>query len=203
MLLREKLLHTTWRQPDADITITYLWKGVVRTSGSYKSQHARHIAQVATRAGVPPTLILTAMGAYDSQWQSAHEVSRRLSGLFEGIGARWPPAEAGSPLVVSAGPSSCAAGKKYSVYMGRSTRHGSFHTLDNASALIPGARQAALNHSGVLFVDTSHVQMSVPPLRTSPCHYDLPLGLMAETLVQIVLNALAAGAPSAPDATRP
>ena len=68
-------------------------------------------------------------------------------------------------------------------------RHGSFHNLDNSSALIPGARQAALNHS-VLFVDSSRPMLTVPPLRTSPCHYDLPLGVMAEALVQVALNAL-------------
>ena len=193
MLLREKLLYTSWA--DHGVRISYLWKGVVRTSGSYKTQHARHIAQVASRVGngAPPTLVIAAMGAYDSQWQNANEVSRRLSGLFEGITTRWPAAEAGSPLVLSAGPSSCARDKKYSVYMGSGTRHGSFRNLDNASALIPLARQAALNNS-VLFVDTSYTQMSVPPLRTSPCHYDLPLGVMAETLVQITLNALSATA---------
>ena len=73
--------------------------------------------------------------------------------------------------------------------MGRGTRHGSFHNLDNASALIPGARQAATNHS-VLFLNSEPLQLAVPPLRTSPCHYDLPVGLMAETLVQVALKAI-------------
>ena len=67
MLLRDKLLWTTWTH--GPTTISYLWKGVIRTSGSYKAQHARHIHQVATLVGKPPSLIVLAMGAYDSQWQ--------------------------------------------------------------------------------------------------------------------------------------
>jgi len=189
MLLRESLLWGTWLEPTHDVRLTYLWKGVIRTSGSYKAQHARHLAQVAAKAGRPPTIIVAAMGTYDSQWQDAQEVTTRLSGLFRGLADRWPAGEAGAPLLIANGPSSCAAGKKYSVYMGRGTRHGTFRNLDNASALIPGAREAARNHS-VLYVDTSPMQMSAPPLRTSPCHYDLPLGVVAESLVQVTLNGL-------------
>ena len=133
------------------------------------------------------------MGQYDSQWQNAGEVGIRLSGLFQGLTDRWPASEHHSPLLLANGPSSCARSKKYSVYMGRGTRHGTFHNLDNASALIPYARTAAANHS-VLFVDTSHSQMSVPSIRTSPCHYDLPLGIMSEALVQITLNGLRSAA---------
>ena len=40
-------------------------------------------------------------------------------------------------------------------------------------------------------VDTSSVMLTVPPLRSSPCHYDLPIGIMAEALVLITLSALA------------
>lgn len=61
--------------------------------------------------------------------------------------------------------------------------------------LIPHARAAAANHS-VLYVDTSGPQMSVPPLRSSPCHYDLPIGKVAEALVQIVLGGLRSGSSS-------
>ena len=237
MLLRESLLWGTWLEPTHDVRLTYLWKGVIRTSGSYKAQHARHLAQVAAKAGRPPTIIVAAMGTYDSQWQDAQEVTTRLSGLFRGLADRWPAGEAGAPLLIANEPSSCAAGKKYSVYMGRGTRHGTFRNLDNASALIPGAREAARNHS-VLYVDTSPMQMSAPPLRTSPCHCpvgvlnarilipppvlltpshpsssptlprpsaahslrcwrsslawadDLPLGVVAESLVQVTLNGL-------------
>ena len=88
------------------------------------------------------------------------------------------------------GPSSCTPGK-YSVYMGHGTRHNTFKNMENASALIPNARAAAANES-VLYVDTSGPQMSVPPLRNSPCHYDLPIGRIAESLVQIALHGLAA-----------
>jgi len=190
LLLREKLLYTSWKDEEHGITLSYLWKGVIRTSGSYKAQHARHIAQVASRVGSRPTLIIAAMGAYDSQWQNVVEVSRRLSGLFEGMRSRWPVTDPTSPVVISVGPSSCSADGKYSNYMGKGTHHNTFKKLDNSSALAPFARQAALNNSGVLFIDTRKVQMSVPPLRTSPCHYDLPLGSAAETLIQIVLNAL-------------
>jgi hypothetical protein len=196
LLLRDKLIWTTFRVPGTTeaegITISYLWKGVVRTSGSYKAQHARHLAQVAAKVGTPPTILLAAMGAYDSQWQSVEEVSKRLSGLFEGIAQKWPADEAGAPLVMFSGPSSCARGKKFSVYMGKETRHNHFHNMANASSLIPYARQAATNHS-VLYIDTSKVQMEVPPLRSSPCHYDLPIGRMVEVLVQVVLSALASG----------
>ena len=167
-----------------------MWKGVIRTSGSYRSQHARHIATVAAKIGRPPTLIVAQMGTYDSQWQPATEVSLRLGGLFEGLAARWPPGPA-APLLLSLGPSSCAGNHKYSVYMGRNTRSGSFKNLDNASSLAPYARAAVLNHSA-LFLDTRPAQMTVPPLRTSPCHNDLPLGATAEVLVQTALNALAA-----------
>ena len=193
MLLRDSLLWGTWHDSrGSNITLTYLWKGVIRTGGSYKSQHARHIAQVAQKVGRPPTAIVVAMGAYDSQWQAAEEVAGRMSGLYQGLGARWPAAEAASPLLLTLLPSSCTPGKKYSVYMGRGTRHGSFHNLDNSSALIPLARQAAVNRS-VLYVDTSRAQTTVPPLRTSPCHYDLPIGIVAEILVQVTLNALSRG----------
>jgi hypothetical protein len=132
------------------------------------------------------------MGAYDSQWQTEGEVSKRLAGLFQGLTERWPVAAAASPLLLTNGPSSCSPNKQYSYYMGRGTRHGTFRNMDNASALIPGARQAATNHS-VLFVDTSAAQMSVPPSRSSPCMYDLPRGAVADSLVQITLNALRAG----------
>ena len=172
-----------------------LWKGVVRTSGSYAAQHARHLATVASRVGErPPSLILIAMGTYDSQWQNVHEVSHRLEGLFEGITQRWPVASAGSPLVAFLGPSSCAPNRhQYSVHMGHSTRHNHFHNMDNASALIPFARRAAANRS-VLYVDPSPLQMSVPPLRSSPCHYDLPLGITVEALVQVTISGLVAAA---------
>lgn len=189
MLLRDSLLWGTWHEPTHDITVTYLWKGVIRTAGSYKQQHARHLAEVAAKVGKPPSLLVAAMGAYDSQWQNEKEVATRLSGLYQGLAGRWPAASPDAPLLLANGPSSCPAGRKYSVYMGRGTRHGSFHNLDNASALIPGARQAALNNS-VLFVDTHHPQTTAPPLRTSPCHYDLPLGVVAEALVQIALSGL-------------
>jgi hypothetical protein len=194
LLLRDKLLHTTYRAPpltngDPGAIVTYLWKGVVRTAGSYKSQHARHVAQVAAKVGVSPTVIVAAMGTYDSQWQTVGEVSGRLEGLFEGLAARWPATAAGSPLLLFSGSSSCTHGKKYSVYMGKDTRNNHFKNMPNASALIPYARRAAANRS-VLFLDTAPVLSRVPPLRTSPCHYDLPLGLMAETLIQITLSAL-------------
>ena len=200
LLLREKLLHSSWNSssalhdPGRTTTVSYLWKGVIRTSGSYKSQHARHLATVASRVGRPPTLILVAMGAYDSQWQNVHEVSHRLAGLFEGLAQRWPASDPRPPLLAFSGPSSCAQGKRYSVYMGHSTRHNTFHNMDNASSLIPFARQAAANHS-VLYVDTSGPQMSVPPMPSSPCHYDLPIGRTVEALVQIALRGFAAAAP--------
>ena len=63
--------------------------------------------------------------------------------------------------------------------------------MDNASALIPHARVAAANHS-VLYVDVQPAQLSAPPLRSSPCHYDLPLGIVSELNVQLVLNSLRA-----------
>ena len=189
LLLREKLLHSTWTLQRHSITITYLWKGVVRTSGSYKSQHSRHLATIASKVGRAPSFIVSAMGAYDSQWQNVHEVSKRLAGLFEGMANKWPAADAGSPLLLFNGPSSCAKNKQYSVYMGSGTRHGTFRNMDNASSLIPYARVAAYNHS-VLYLDTSGPQMSVPPLRNSPCMYDLPIGRMAESLVQIALRAV-------------
>lgn len=189
MLLRDSLLWGTWHEPSHNITLTYLWKGVIRTSASYGRQHARHLAEVATKVGTGPTIIVAAMGAYDSQWQDEFEVSKRLAGLYRGISERWPASGTGAPLLIGLGPSSCTPGKQYSHYQGRGTRHGSFHNLENASSLIPRARQAALNHS-VLFVDTSAPQTSVPPLRSSPCMYDLPIGLVAEAVVQIALSTL-------------
>ena len=191
LLLREKLFYSTWHGHAT--TVSYLWKGVIRTSGSYKSQHARHVATVASRIGRAPTLIVVAMGAYDSQWQNVAEVSKRLAGLFEGLVDRWPAREPSSPLLLYNGPSSCAPGKRYSVVMGQKTRHNTFHSMPNASALIPHARTAAANHS-VLYLDTSGPQMSVPELRNSPCHYDLPIGRTAEALVQIALRGVAATA---------
>ena len=151
LLLRDKVISTTFRAPPvgsaAGAIVTYVWKGVVRTSGSYKSQHARHLAQVAAKVGTPPTLILAAMGTYDSQWQTVGEVSIRLSGLFEGFAQRWPKSEARAPLLVYSGPSSCAPNKKYSVYVGKETRNNHFHNMANASALVPFARRAAANNS--------------------------------------------------------
>ena len=202
LLLREKLIYSSWStgvlgggaESDAT-TVTYLWKGVVRTSGSYKSQHPRHLASVASKVGRAPSLILVAMGAYDSQWQNVHEVSLRMNGLFEGFNHKWPAATPGAPLIMTNGPSSCARGKQYSVYMGHDTRHNTFHSMPNASALIPYARIAAANRS-VLYVDTSGPQMSVPPLRSSPCHYDLPIGRTAEALVQIALRGVMSAASS-------
>jgi hypothetical protein len=87
LLLRDKLLHTSWAVHDAEPSrsdasvLTYLWKGVVRTSGSYAAQHARHLATVASRVGRAPTLILVAMGAYDSQVRHHHQ-PHGLSALF-------------------------------------------------------------------------------------------------------------------------
>ena len=58
LLLREKLLFTSWRSPPSRratgealpaVEVSYLWKGVIRTSGSYKQQHARHLASVASK----------------------------------------------------------------------------------------------------------------------------------------------------------
>ena len=196
----DKLPFTSWELPPSrshvggggSTRLTYLWKGVVRTSGSFKAQHARHVSVVASKVGRPPTLIVLNMGAYDSQWQNAEEVGAvRLGGLFEGMRARWPAAAAGSPLILTTGPASCAGpGKPYSVYMGRGTRHGTFRNLDNASALIPNARRSAASHS-VVYVDSSPILASVPPLRTSPCYYDLPIGVMAEALVGTALQGLA------------
>jgi hypothetical protein len=51
------------------------------------------------------------------------------------------------------------------------------------------ARVAAANHS-VLFLDMAPPMLSAPPLRSSPCHYDLPVGRVAEALVQIALHGL-------------
>ena len=173
LLLRDKLVYSNWSAPAADasdaITVSYLWKGVVRTSGSYKSQHARHIATVAGRIGRAPSVILVAMGHYDSQWQNVHEVSLRMGGLFQGLNDKWPADAPASPLIMYSGPSSCMSRKPYSIYMGHDTRHNTFHSMPNASSLIPYARIAAANRS-VLYVDTSGPQMSVPPLRSSPCH---------------------------------
>eukprot|EP00966_Prymnesium_polylepis_P099384 2301743-Prymnesium_polylepis.1 len=73
--------------------------------------------------------------------------------------------------------------------MGSRTRHNIFHSLDNASALRPHARAAAENQS-VLFLDTLPSKLAFRPTRLTPCHYDLPLGPMAEALVQIALNGL-------------
>lgn len=200
LLLREKLIHVSFTLPSSSgngappTTVTYLWKGVIRTGGSYKSQHARHLHTVASRVGRAPSLVLVAMGAYDSQWQNVHEVSNRLGGLFEGLGQRWPAAQPAAPLFVTLGPSSCAPGKQYSVYMGSHTRHNTYKSMANASTLIPYARAAATNHS-VLYVDSSGPMLTVPPLRSSPCMYDLPIGRMAEALVQVVLRGVAAAAP--------
>ena len=121
-----------------------------------------------------------------------HEVSKRLSGLLGGLAQRWPVSDPQAPLISFLGPSSCAANKLYSVYMGRATRHNTYHNMDNASALIPFARRAAANHS-VLFVDTQPAQLSLPPLRSSPCHYDLPVGIVSELNVQLILNSLKVG----------
>ena len=43
LLLRDKVIHTSYRAPPLDdgrrgAIVTYVWKGVVRTSGSYKQQ---------------------------------------------------------------------------------------------------------------------------------------------------------------------
>lgn len=81
LLLREKLLYTSWKDDEHGITLSYLWKvrrsplrsqqmrqlipfaaligiiaslqGVIRTSGSYKAQHARHIAQAVACGRAP------------------------------------------------------------------------------------------------------------------------------------------------------
>ena len=205
MLLREKVISTTWQAPAPagaggrpGPILSYIWKGVVRTSGSYRTQHARHVAHVTAKVGVPPTILLISMGTYDSQWQSVREVSGRLGGLFEGLAARFRTAGNPKPphLIYSA-PTSCPRDRKYSVYMGKDTRHNHFHSMANASALVPYARVAARNNS-VLFVDTSGVQGRAPPLRSSPCHYDLPIGMVTEALVQVTLNALAAAAANGP-----
>ena len=73
--------------------------------------------------------------------------------------------------------------------MGRRTRHNIFKQVDNASALAPVARAAAANQS-VLFLDTRPSKTAFVPTRVTPCHYDLPLGPMADALVQIALNSL-------------
>ena len=139
-------------------------------------------------------MVVAAVGAYDSQWQPAEEVALRIGGLLDGFAKRWPADGAGSPLLLLNSLSSCAADpSRHSVYMGMGTKHGSYRKLANASALIPHARQASANNS-VLYLDTSFSQMSVPPLRTSPCVYDLPVGIMAEALVQMTLNGLSAAA---------
>ena len=80
--------------------------------------------------------------------------------------------------------------------MGRATRHNTFKSMENATDLTPYAREAAANHS-VLFVDTTRPVQTVPPLRSSPCLYDLPVGRMAEALVQIALKGMAGAALSA------
>jgi len=135
-------------------------------------------------------MIVVAVGAYDSQWQNADEVANRLGGLLDGLTAHWPATAHASPLLLLNSLSSCPRGQLYSVYMGEGAhKGGTFRNLPNASALIPRARSEALSR-GVLFLDTSYSQLSVPALRTSPCHYDLPIGVMSEALVQIVLNAV-------------
>ena len=130
----------------------------MRTSGSYKQQHARHLAQVAAKVGTAHD-DTAAMGTYDSQWQTVGEVSGRLSGLFEGFALRWPASEPRAPLLVFSGSSSCASGKKYSVYMGKETRHNHFHNMPNASSLIPYARRRHKSF-GAVYIDTNGVQLT-------------------------------------------
>ena len=78
--------------------------------------------------------------------------------------------------------------------MGRRTRHNIFHAFENATALRPLARAAAENES-VLFLDSLPSKANFAPTRLAPCHYDLPVGPMAEALVQIALNGVFGGAP--------
>lgn len=99
------------------------------------------------------------------------------------------PCADGATRKLFLGPSSCLPGRPYSTYMGRRTRHNIFKQLDNASALAPVARAAAANQS-VLFLDTRPSKTAFVPTRVTPCHYDLPLGPMADALVQIALNSL-------------
>mmetsp|Transcript_74708 Transcript_74708/g.124630 ORF Transcript_74708/g.124630 Transcript_74708/m.124630 type:complete len:382 (+) Transcript_74708:380-1525(+) len=187
MLLKPKALYSSWR--GSGVAISYLWRGVVRTGGSYQRQHAMLIDNLTGEVGLPPTLIVAAVGTYDSQWQPLEEVAGRIGGMIEGFARRWPPTAKGSPLLLLNSLSSCPQNQRYSVYMGTGTRHGTYRKLPNASALIPHARAAVSAH-GALFFDTSTPQLTVPPLRNSPCHYDLPIGVMAEQLVQIVINAI-------------
>ena len=155
---------------------------------------------MAKAVGAPPTMIVAAVGVYDSQWQPAEEVALRIGGLLDGLVKRWPADGAeGSPLLLLNSLSSCAADPaRHSVYMGMGTKHGTYRKLANASALIPHARREA-RRAGALFLDTSGPQLhpSRPALPNSPCHYDLPIGVVAEALVQIALNGvLSSRAPS-------
>ncbi|KAL1522364.1 hypothetical protein AB1Y20_017356 [Prymnesium parvum] len=172
-------------------TVTYVWRSVIRTIGSsvdgpYKRQHARVVDKVCSLVGRgPPTLIIPVMYAFDAQWQEAKEVATRMRGLFQGLRERFSSAQ-----LLTLGPSSCQPRRPFSVYMGRTTRHNTFHNVENASALAPYALEAAQNQS-VLFVDTLPSKIAFVPTSTTPCKYDLPLGPMSEALVQIVLNGLA------------
>lgn len=127
------------------------------------------------------------MYVFDAQWQGEQEVSLRMAGLYRGLNTRWP-----DTIKLALGPSSCQPRRPFSVYMGRSTRHNVFRNMENATALAPLARVAAENQS-VLFLDTRASKLSFTPTRLTPCHYDLPLGPMAEALVQVALNGLYRG----------
>lgn len=190
MLQKDNPRYHHYTHEGANITFSYVWRSVIRTGGSglhgaYTRQHPRVMSKVQSLIGRgPPSLIVSGMYAFDAQWQGPPEMGIRLRGLFRGLNEHFA-----SALKLSLGPSSCPAGKQYSEYMGQRTRHNMFHGVENASALAPEARLAALNQS-ILHLDTRPSKLRFPPTKQLPCHYDLPLGPMSEALVQIALNAL-------------
>lgn len=186
MLLKESPRYNSFVHETT--TISYVWRSVIRTSGSYARQHVRVMDKVASLIGRgPPTIVVSGMYAFDSQWQQASEVGRRMRGLYSGWNEHF-----GQLLKFVVGPSSCQPGRPYSTYMGKGSHHNIFHNMPNATALRPEARDAAENQS-VLFLDTLPSKAAFTPTRRTPCHYDLPFGAMSEAYVQMVLNALNSG----------
>eukprot|EP00966_Prymnesium_polylepis_P134431 3106776-Prymnesium_polylepis.1 len=93
MLQKEATHHAVFTH--GDITISHVWRSVIRTVGSgldgaYKRQHTRVMDKVAAHIGRgPPTIIVAGMYAFDAQWQGPNEVSLRMRALFKGFNERY------------------------------------------------------------------------------------------------------------------
>ena len=76
MLLKESPRYNSFVHETT--TISYVWRSVIRTSGSHARQHVRDGQGGFAIGRGPPTIVVSGMYAFDSQWQQASEVGRRM-----------------------------------------------------------------------------------------------------------------------------